>query len=78
LDAFERAILERRMQHNGSPILRWQAGNVVPEMDAAGNRKPSKGRSIDRIDGLVSAIMACGLAAVQPEEKEFSGELMWL
>ena len=78
MDAFERALLDRRMLHNGSPILRWQAGNVVPETDAAGNRKPSKARSIDRIDGLVSAIMACGLAAVQPEEKEFSGLVMWL
>ena len=24
MDAFERAVLERRMQHNGSPILRWR------------------------------------------------------
>ena len=40
--------------------------------------KPSKQRSIDKIDGIVSAIMACGLAAVQPEEKEFAGDIMWL
>ena len=78
MDAFERAVLERRMQHNGSPILRWQAGNVSVESDAAGNRKPSKARSMDRIDGLVSAIMACGLAAVQPERREFAGEVMWI
>lgn len=61
VDAFERAVLERKMQHNGSPILKWQASNVVIEMDAAGNRKPTKSKSIDRIDGIVSAIMACGL-----------------
>lgn len=78
MDAFERAVLERRMLHNGSPILRWQAGNVVPETDAAGNRKPSKSRSIDRIDGIVSAIMASGLAATQPEAKDFEGQVMWL
>lgn len=77
MDAFESAILQRRMLHNGSPILRWQASNVVPEMDAAGNRKPSKARSIDRIDGLVSAIMACGLAAAQPEQKSFEGQVVW-
>lgn len=78
MDAFERAVLERRMQHNGSPILRWQAGNVIVESDAAGNRKPSKARSLDRIDGLVSAIMACGLAATQPEQRAFAGEVMWI
>jgi phage terminase large subunit-like protein len=63
VDAFERAVLERKMQHNGSPLLRWQAGNVVIEADAAGNRKPSKSKALDKIDGIVSAIMACGLAA---------------
>lgn len=79
MDAFERAILERRMQHNGSPILRWQAGNVVVEADAAGNRKPSKAKSIDRIDGIVCAIMACGLAATQPEaEPACEPSVMWL
>ncbi|MEO6153406.1 MAG: terminase TerL endonuclease subunit [Croceibacterium sp.] len=62
VDAFERAVLERRMQHNGSPILKWQAGNVVVETDPAANRKPAKNKSLDRIDGLVCAIMACGLA----------------
>lgn len=63
VDAFESAVLCGMMQHNGSPILKWQAGNVVIETDAAGNRKPTKSKSIDRIDGIVSAIMACGLAA---------------
>lgn len=62
VDAFERAVLERRMQHSGSPILKWQAGNVVVEIDAAGNRKPAKNKSIDRIDGICAAIMAAGLA----------------
>lgn len=63
MDAFEVAVLSRRMRHNGSPILKWQAGNAVVEADSAGNRKPAKDKSIDRIDGIVSAIMAVGLAA---------------
>lgn len=62
MDAFERAVLDRRMQHNGNPLMRWQAGNVIVETDAAGNRKPSKAKSLDRIDGVVTAIFACGLA----------------
>lgn len=50
------------MQHNGNPLMRWQAGIVIVEPDPAGNRKPTKAKSLDRIDGIVSAIMACGLA----------------
>lgn len=69
VDAFEQAVLSRRMRHNDNPLLRWQAGNVIVETDAAGNRKPTKSKSLDRIDGIVSAIMACGLAAVGVEQE---------
>ncbi|RTL97469.1 terminase large subunit [Ancylobacter aquaticus] len=78
-DAFERAVLERRIGHNGNPLLRWQAGNVIVEQDAAGNRKPSKAKSLDRIDGIVTAIMACGLAAKDEGPVVYRGEgPMWL
>lgn len=78
-DAFERAVLERRMQHNANPLLRWQAGNVVVETDAAGNRKPTKSKSLDRIDGIVTAIMACGLAARDEGPATYRGDgPMWL
>ena len=79
VDAFERAVLERRMQHNGNPLLRWQAGNVIAETDAAGNRKPSKSKSLDRIDGIVTLIMAAGLAARDEGPPVYRGEgPMWL
>lgn len=79
VDAFERAVLDRKMQHNGSPILTWQAGNVVIEMDAAGNRKPTKAKSLDRIDGIVSAIMACGLASTDEGPVVYKGAgLAWV
>ncbi|AGH49580.1 terminase [Sphingomonas sp. MM-1] len=79
VDAFERAVLEKRMQHNGSPILRWQAGNVIVEKDPAGNRKPTKAKSRDKIDGIVSAIMACGLAATDEGPAVYRGAgLVWI
>jgi len=62
VDAFERALLKGKLHHNNNPLLRWQAGNVIVETDAAGNRKPTKSKSLDRIDGIVAAIMACGQA----------------
>ncbi|WP_103729938.1 terminase large subunit [Novosphingobium sp. HII-3] len=79
VDAFERAVLERKMQHNGNPLMRWQAGNVIVETDPAGNRKPTKSKSFDRIDGIVSAIMACGLAATDEGPAVYKGAgLMWV
>lgn len=54
----EKVILEHRLVHGGHPILRWMAGNVEVETDAAGNQKPSKARSSERIDGIVALTMA--------------------
>lgn len=67
---FERRLLERSIQHDSNPVLRWMIGNAATETDPAGNIKPSKRRSAERIDGVVAAIMALGRAMVQPEEKE--------
>jgi phage terminase large subunit-like protein len=79
VDTFERAVLDKRMQHNNSPILKWQAGNVVVKPDPAGNRKPMKDKSFDRIDGIVAAIMACSLAGKEDSEEVYRGEgVMWL
>ena len=79
VDAFEKAVLDKRVRHNGSPLLRWQAGNVVIETDPAGNRKPAKNKSIDRIDGIVAAIMAVGLAERDDAAKPYRGSgLAWV
>ncbi|CDO38304.1 putative Phage terminase, large subunit [Novosphingobium sp. KN65.2] len=79
VDAFETALLTRKLRHNGNPLLRWQAGNVIVETDPAGNRKPTKAKSFDRIDGIVATIMACGAAAVDEGPEVYKGEgIMWL
>ena len=54
----EKILLEHRYRHGGHPVLRWMAGNVETETDGAGNQKPSKARSKERIDGMVSLTMA--------------------
>ena len=69
--AFEAAMLDGRLNHGGNPVLRWMASNLVFETDAAGNRKPSKNRAIDRIDGIVALVMAIGLHARQPGPVEY-------
>lgn len=40
------------------PVLRWMAGNVVIETDAAENIKVTKAKSKEKIDGIVASIMA--------------------
>ena len=60
-------VAEGKLYHGGHPVLRWMASNLSTEMDAAGNLKPSKKKSTERIDGVVSLIMAIGQAMVQPE-----------
>ncbi len=43
------------------------ASNVAVEIDAAGNLKPSKKKSTERIDGIVAGVMALGRALLQSE-----------
>lgn len=57
---FERLILSEGLRHNGSPVLRWNVANSVVTRDPAGNVKPDKAKSTERIDGVVAAIMALG------------------
>lgn len=61
---FEQLVLDRRLVHGSHPVLDWNAANVAAEMDAAGNVKPSKAKSTERIDGIVATIMALGVASV--------------
>lgn len=54
----ERRVIDRTIRHAGHPVLRWCLVNTVVETDAAGNLKPSKRKSTERIDGTVALIMA--------------------
>jgi phage terminase large subunit-like protein len=56
--SLEQAILAKRLRHDGDPVLRWCVSNVAVESDAAGNLKPSKAVSTERIDAVVALIMA--------------------
>lgn len=59
-----------RMQHGTNPVARWMASNVTVRTDPAGNQKPDKGKSTEKIDGIVAEIMALGRAMTQPESVE--------
>lgn len=55
---FYKLLMEGRIIHGGNPVMAWMAGNVVVDTDAAGNIKPTKAKSPEKIDGIVAAIMA--------------------
>jgi phage terminase large subunit-like protein len=63
-------LLGDRMAHGRNPVAKWMASNVTVRTDPAGNQKPDKGKSTERIDGIVAEIMALGRAMIQPEEVE--------
>lgn len=60
----ERLILARELNHGGHPVLRWMANNVSVRQDPAGNLKPDKAKSTERIDGIVALVMGLGRAIV--------------
>ena len=61
---FSDDLAAKRMRHDGNPAARWMARNVVLVSNGAGHRMPSRKRSAQKIDGIVAAVMARGLAAV--------------
>lgn len=54
----EKLILSHKIAHGNNPVINWMADNLVALMDAAGNIKPDKQRSREKIDGMVALIMA--------------------
>ena len=51
-------VLEEKIAHGGHPVLRWMMDNIFIRTDPAGNIKPDKERSTEKIDGAVATIMA--------------------
>ncbi len=71
-------IASSKVRHGGNPVLRWMAANLVVEQDPAGNLKPSKARSSEKIDGQVAGIMAlCRLTAPHEPEAQTPGILAY-
>lgn len=52
-----RLVLDGKLAHGGHKVLRWMADNMIVSQDAAGNVKPNKAKSREKIDGIVAGIM---------------------
>jgi phage terminase large subunit-like protein len=51
----------RQLHHANNPVLRWMAVNTAEITDTNANARPCKKRSPDKIDGIVSSVMAIGI-----------------
>lgn len=64
IKAFEAAVVDGRVEHNGHPILTWHMGNCEVSYNPQGYVKLVKGdgRVRYRIDGAVASVMGFGRA----------------
>lgn len=71
-ELLESLVVNRRLLHGGHPVLRWNAKNTVVYRDPNGSMRPHKGKSADKIDGLIATLMALTLASpVPPDDDDF-------
>lgn len=62
MKSLEALVQDKRISHDGNPVLRWMMSNVVAKLDAKDNIFPRKERYECKIDGVVALIMALGIA----------------
>lgn len=73
----EKLILQRKIVFPDNPCLKWNFANVICEVDAAANYKPSKKKSKERIDMVVSTIMSLD-GALRNTKKEIAPNITWI
>lgn len=54
----ERDVVAGELSHGAHPVLRWNAANVMVRTDPNGNLAPDRGASREKIDGIVSTVIA--------------------
>ncbi len=56
----EKLILGKQIIHGNNPAMNWMLSNIALQEDPAGNIKPNKAKSTEKIDGVVAMIMSLG------------------
>jgi phage terminase large subunit-like protein len=67
----EKLVLEGKVHHYGHPVLAWMCGNVELRRDPAGNIKIDKGKSKEKVDGMVALAEALGGYLSGPGESQY-------
>lgn len=63
---WEAAVIARKLHHDGNPVLSWAMSNCVVELDSGMNPRPSKRRSVEKIDPVIAGIVALAVALDSP------------
>lgn len=67
----EGRVVGGKIQHNGNPVLTWMIGNAVVQQDPAGNIKPNRKESAEKIDGVIAVVEALGQGALDEGEPDW-------
>jgi phage terminase large subunit-like protein len=67
-----RLVKAGKLLHGGHPVLRWCASNLAVATDPAGNLKPDKSKSSERIDGISALCNALGRSMAAVDESPYS------
>ena len=69
----ENLVLEKKLAHDGNPVMGWMVSNlVVKESKYNELKSPTKERPENKIDGPIAMLMALGRALARPSsEKSF-------
>lgn len=71
---FYELMMKGGITFGANPVFKWMCQNVVTEKDPAGNIKPAKNKSKEKIDGVVAAIMALDRALRKEEQSSVYDE----
>jgi phage terminase large subunit-like protein len=66
---FEALYMSQKLLHDGNAMLRWQASNVIQKSSSNKKFYPAKERAVNKIDGIVAAMMALSRAMVNEDSR---------
>jgi phage terminase large subunit-like protein len=73
----EAMVKDRKLLHDGDPVMNWSMSNVTAKLDRKDNVFPNKERPENKIDPFVALCMAMGVA-MTAQVKDPSYDLMFL
>ena len=70
IDGLETFLLERRLRLGNNPVLNLGAASAIVEQDNVGNRRLTKRKSANKIDGVIALLMSLK-AIIEDKEQPF-------
>lgn len=68
MQALERALKAKNIDHGDDPVLAWAASNIVARKDVNENMAPDRRNSHEKIDPIVAALNALARAVVHQDD----------